>query len=98
MSERRSRRKLAAILSADVVGYSRLMAADEAATVETLKSYRHIVGRLVARHGGRVVHVEADERRPQHGGAEPPPGRTDGLKGDRFQRHAGRGLLLSRDG
>jgi class 3 adenylate cyclase len=36
------RRKLAAILSADAVGYSRLMAADEAATVETLKSYRDI--------------------------------------------------------
>ena len=35
-----NRRKLAAILSADVVGYSRLMAANEAATVETLKSYR----------------------------------------------------------
>jgi class 3 adenylate cyclase len=34
MTDRRSRRKLAAILSADVVGYSRLMAANEAATVE----------------------------------------------------------------
>ncbi len=38
MTNPRSRRKLAAILSADVVGYSRLMAANEAATVETLKS------------------------------------------------------------
>jgi class 3 adenylate cyclase len=36
------RRKLAAILSADVVGYSRLMAVNEAATVETLKAYRDI--------------------------------------------------------
>ena len=54
------RRKLAAILSADVVGYSRLMAADEAATLETLKSYRDIIARLVLRHGGRVVNAPGD--------------------------------------
>src|SRR5574341_976583 len=54
------KRKLAAILSADVVGYSRLMAADEAATVETLKSYRDIIVRLVVRHGGRVVNAPGD--------------------------------------
>ena len=54
------KRKLAAILSADVVGYSRLMAADEAATVETLKSYRDIITRLVVRHGGRVVNAPGD--------------------------------------
>jgi tripartite-type tricarboxylate transporter receptor subunit TctC len=47
MADPSSRRKLAAILSADVVGYSRLMAANEAATVETLKSYRDIIARLV---------------------------------------------------
>ena len=52
MADRSSRRKLAAILSADAVGYSRLMAADEAATVETLKSYRDIIVRLVMRRGG----------------------------------------------
>jgi class 3 adenylate cyclase len=45
MSDPSSRRKLAAILSADVVGYSRLMAANEAATVETFKSYRDIIAR-----------------------------------------------------
>src|SRR5262245_13682434 len=60
MADPRSRRKLAAILSADVVGYSRLMAADEPATVETLKSYRDIIGRLVVRHGGRVVNAPGD--------------------------------------
>jgi adenylate cyclase len=60
MSDRSSRRKLAAILSADVVGYSRLMAANEAATVETLKSYRDIIVRLVVRHGGRVVNAPGD--------------------------------------
>jgi TolB-like protein/class 3 adenylate cyclase len=54
------KRKLAAILSADAVGYSRLMAADEAGTVETLKSYRDIIARLVTRHGGRVVNAPGD--------------------------------------
>jgi adenylate cyclase len=60
MTEPSSRRKLTAILSADVVGYSSLMAGNEAATVETLKSYRDIIGRLVVRRGGRVVNAPGD--------------------------------------
>ena len=60
MADPSSRRKLAAILSADVVGYSSLMAANEAATVETLKSYRDIIARLVVRRGGRVVNAPGD--------------------------------------
>jgi adenylate cyclase len=60
MTEPSSRRKLAAILSADVVGYSNLMAANEAATVEILKSYRDIIARLVVRRGGRVVNAPGD--------------------------------------
>jgi TolB-like protein/class 3 adenylate cyclase/Tfp pilus assembly protein PilF len=60
MTDPSSRRKLAAILSADVVGYSQLMAANEAATVETLKSYRDIIARLVVRRGGRVVNTPGD--------------------------------------
>src|SRR5215831_11788409 len=60
MADPSSRRKLAAILSADVVGYSSLMAANEAATVETLKSYRDIIARLVVRRGGRVVNTPGD--------------------------------------
>ena len=60
MTDPSSRRKLAAILSADVVGYSRLMAADEAATVKTLKTYRDIITRLVLRRGGRVVNAPGD--------------------------------------
>ncbi len=40
-------RKLAAILSADVVGYSRLMADDESATVATLREYRAAIGRVI---------------------------------------------------
>src|SRR5262245_870121 len=60
MADPSSRRKLTAILSADVVGYSRLMAANEATTVETLKSYRDIIARLVVRRGGRVVNAPGD--------------------------------------
>lgn len=43
-----------------MVGYSRLMAANEAATVQGLKSCRDIVARLVAGHGGRVVNAPGD--------------------------------------
>src|SRR5262245_13631043 len=60
MADPASRRKLTAILSADVVGYSRLMAANEATTVETLKSYRDIIASLVVRRGGRVVNAPGD--------------------------------------
>ncbi len=47
-------RRLAAILAADVVGYSRLMEADEEATARTLSTYREIIEGLVASHHGRV--------------------------------------------
>jgi TolB-like protein/class 3 adenylate cyclase/Tfp pilus assembly protein PilF len=53
-------RRLSAILSMDAVGYSRLMAADEAATVTTLTQYRDEIVRLVGRHGGRVVDNPGD--------------------------------------
>ncbi|MBW1683606.1 MAG: tetratricopeptide repeat protein [Deltaproteobacteria bacterium] len=53
-------RRLAAILSADVVGYSRLMAEDEAATVRTLSDYREEIGLLVRQHRGRVVDTAGD--------------------------------------
>src|SRR5438046_4548379 len=55
-----SHRKLAAILSADVAGYSRLMADDERATVETLNSYRQLIRERVTRHEGRVVDSPGD--------------------------------------
>ena len=42
-------RKLAAILSADAQGYSRLMGDDEAATVRTLTAYREVIASAVAR-------------------------------------------------
>ncbi len=53
-------RKLAAILSADVVGYSKLMADDERATVNTLKEYRLAIARVIERHKGRVVNAPGD--------------------------------------
>ena len=53
-------RKLVAIMSADVVGYSQLMAADEAATVKTLQDYRAVITRLVERHKGRIVNAPGD--------------------------------------
>jgi len=53
-------RKLTAILSADVAGYSRLMADDEAATVETLTRYRRVFADTVERHDGRVVDSPGD--------------------------------------
>lgn len=54
------RRKLAAILSADVVGYSRLMSGDEKATVDTLKDYRAAIERVIRRHEGRIVNAPGD--------------------------------------
>ncbi len=48
-------RRLTAILNADAVGYSRLMAADEVATVATIKRFRDAMSELVTSHGGRVV-------------------------------------------
>jgi adenylate cyclase len=53
-------RKLAAILNADAVGYSRLMARDEVATLATLKAHVDLVGGLIRQHGGRVVDTIGD--------------------------------------
>lgn len=53
-------RKLAAIVSADVKGYSRLMAEDEVATVRTLTAYRELMGSLIPQHRGRVVDSPGD--------------------------------------
>ena len=53
-------RRLTAILSADAVGYSRLMAADEEQTFRTLVAYREQLGVLVRQHRGRVVDATGD--------------------------------------
>src|SRR6266581_5267240 len=53
-------RKLTAILSADVKGYSRLMGDDEEATIRTLTAYREVMTTLVQQHRGRVVDSPGD--------------------------------------
>ena len=53
-------RRLAAILSADVKGYSRLMGEDEVATVRTLTAYREVMAALIRERSGRVVDATGD--------------------------------------
>ena len=53
-------RKLTAIFSADVVGYSRLMGEDEAATVKSLEEYKGVMFTLVKQHRGRVIDSPGD--------------------------------------
>src|SRR5439155_21777489 len=53
-------RRLAAILAADVAGYSRLMGADEAGTAQELRDHRSAADPLVAHHGGRIVKTTGD--------------------------------------
>ena len=61
MTKERVQRRLAAILAADVVGYSRLMEQDEAGTLAALKTRRKdSLQPLVAKHQGRVVKVMGD--------------------------------------
>ena len=61
MAETRVQRRLAAILAADVVGYSRLMEQDEPGTLATLKARRKkVLEPLVVRHQGRVFKVAGD--------------------------------------
>jgi TolB-like protein/class 3 adenylate cyclase/Flp pilus assembly protein TadD len=60
MTDQGVTRKLTAIMSADVKGYSRLMADDEAATVKCLTAHRQIISRLVDLHHGRVIDSPGD--------------------------------------
>ena len=61
MAEERVQRRLAAILSADVVGHSRLMGEDEGATLSALKSHRRdLIDPTVAQYSGRVVKLMGD--------------------------------------
>jgi adenylate cyclase len=60
MPEEGFKRKLAAILSADVEGYSRLMDDDEEATVRTLTTYRTAINDLVQQYRGRIVDTPGD--------------------------------------
>jgi TolB-like protein/class 3 adenylate cyclase len=56
----RVERRLAAILAADVAGYSRLMGLDEAGTARILREHRVVVDTSVAKHGGRIVKTTGD--------------------------------------
>ncbi len=60
MTTQEVKRKLTAILSADVKGYSRLMGEDEEWTVRTLSAYREVMGSLIQQHRGRVVDAPGD--------------------------------------
>jgi TolB-like protein/class 3 adenylate cyclase/Tfp pilus assembly protein PilF len=61
MPEGRVQRRLSAIMSADVVGYSRLMAEDEAGTLSALKDLRAtLIDGLVSEYGGRIVKLMGD--------------------------------------
>ena len=53
-------RRLAAIVAADVAGYSRLMGLDEVGTAHTLREHRKVTDALVAKHGGRIVKTTGD--------------------------------------
>ena len=60
MTQKGFKRKLTAILSADVEGYSRLMDDDDEATIRTLTDYRNVISNLVKQYRGRVVDAPGD--------------------------------------
>ena len=60
MSTEGFKRKITAIMSADVVGYSKLMGDDEAATVQTLAAYKDVMTSLITQHRGRVIDSPGD--------------------------------------
>ncbi|MDZ7696286.1 MAG: tetratricopeptide repeat protein [Deltaproteobacteria bacterium] len=60
MNREAFKRKLTAVFSADVTGYSRLMNADESSTVLTITRYRDVMATLVKQHRGRVVDSPGD--------------------------------------
>src|SRR5271169_4138407 len=53
-------RRLAAILAADIAGYSRLMGEDETGTAQALREHRSVADPLVGKHGGRIVKTTGD--------------------------------------
>jgi len=53
-------RRLAAILAADIAGYSALMGADEEGTVRNLKAHQAIILPMIGEHGGRIIDTAGD--------------------------------------
>ena len=64
-----TKRRLAAIFAADVEGYSRLMGADEVATLDALTARREILDGLIASHGGRIANTAGDSVLAEFGSA-----------------------------
>ena len=60
MTAEKFKRKLTAILSADVKGYSRLMGADEEGTIRTLNAYKEVMTGFIQQHRGRIVGTAGD--------------------------------------
>src|SRR4030066_395262 len=60
MTAEKFKRKLTAILSADVKGYSRLMGEDEEGTIRTLNTYKELMSSLIRQQRGRVVDAPGD--------------------------------------
>jgi adenylate cyclase len=60
MTPEKFKRKLTAILSADVKGYSRLMGEDEEATLRTLQEYKEVMASSIQHHRGRIVGTAGD--------------------------------------
>jgi adenylate cyclase len=60
LSGGRVERRLAAVVAADVAGFSRLMGLDEIGTARTLREHRAVSDALVAKHGGRIVKTTGD--------------------------------------
>jgi len=81
-------RRLAAILSADVAGYSRLMGDDELATVRTLSEYRGAIAEKVAARRGRVVDSPGDNILAEFGSAVDAVETAMAMQADLAERNA----------
>jgi adenylate cyclase len=69
MADNGMQRKLRAIFSADVKGYSKLMGDDDQYTINTITAYREIIVELITAHHGRVVDTPGDYILPEFSGA-----------------------------
>ena len=69
MADNNMQRKLRAIFSADVKGYSKLMGEDDEHTINTITAYREIITKLIETHHGRVVDAPGDNILAEFSGA-----------------------------
>ena len=85
-NQNRPERRLAAILAADVAGYSRLMGIDEADTAKALLEHRAAIAPILARYDGRVVKTTGDGVL----------GRVDGFDQDECESESHEGTVVLR--